>query len=115
MDVANISRTVLLSNSAMVPKTYFKDGCITTPNTFFFVNTSWDNEMMDFVRCNISDKYVTLPMNMFTNAGVQNHQILSITFNMLYNIRMVNSTSDWFILDDEYELPKEDNMSFISK
>ena len=116
IDYADINKPTLELNNGIVEaskfvnNTEFKSG-----STFFFINTTEEDAIVDFVRCNILGNSVEVPTQLYQNSSVKLFRLYGISFNLLYDIKLIDSTSDWFILGEDFELPlpKENIMIFI--
>lgn len=106
IDYADKSEFMLSFSQGALKLDDFKDGSGFKPGkTFIFMNSTTEDSMTDLVRCDILDSAITIPKELYQNLGVNRFRIYAITFNMLYDVRPISPSDDWFMLDDDYELP----------
>lgn len=106
MDYVDINRVVLNNVNGNIDRASFKDGgkFEEPASTFFFINTAMSNSHLDITDCELTDSTVNVRTEIL-NPDIRGFRLVAISFDMLYNIRSITQDSEWFMLEDEYELP----------
>ncbi len=106
IDYADKTDFMLSFSAGLLKLEDFKDGSGFKPGkTFIFMNSTTEDAMTDFVRCDVLDTAVTIPKELYNNLGIRRFRIYAITFNILYDIKPITPDDEWFMLGEDYELP----------